>query len=125
MAQKEGVAQVVLATCSGASNTGAVTAAAGDLVVAGVAGSHLICLPALALGRDKPIKRIQEAQAVVVIDGCAVRCASAIVRERTGREPDLSVEVVQDFAVEKKKDRDFDPEFARRVADRVLGGLSG
>lgn len=114
---------IVIATCSGAANTGAIATEAGDRVISKYPGTHLLCLPALALQREKPIRRVQEAKAVVVIDGCATRCAGTLVEQITGRKPDLEVELVQDFGVKKTINRCFSPDRAEAVAESIVSRL--
>lgn len=93
--------RIVVATCIGASNTGVL---AGQVATDLCAGSpemfDMLCLPAYAIAKEASLKKVQNAERILVIEGCPVRCASEILK-RGGRIPDLAVEVSGDYGVKK------------------------
>ena len=93
--------RIVVATCIGASNTGVLAGrVATDLCAESPERFDMLCLPAFAIEKDTSVKKVNSADRVLVVEGCPVRCASAILK-RGGRVPDLAVEVSGDYGVKK------------------------
>ena len=93
--------KIVVATCIGASNTGVLAGrVATDLCLESPDRFDMLCLPAYAIEKEASVKKVQNADRILVVEGCPVRCASAILR-RAGRPADLAVEVSGDYGVKK------------------------
>lgn len=99
--KKENEKEILLVSCSGASNTGTLS----DCVVRELVNENpnrykLLCLPALALGRRNAMESLKDASHIVVLDGCAMKCATQILQEK-GRLPDVSIELAKDCGIKK------------------------
>lgn len=91
--------QVAIFTCAGGSNTGQTANAAGvKLAQAGL--GYLACLAGVGAGAENTLKKLAQAEKVVVIDGCLVACAKGML-EKAGVKVDCHVEVM---ALGVKKD---------------------
>lgn len=103
-------------SCSGASNTGDIADRLGrDLVEENPEEYDMLCLAAYAIKRPLSLKKVNEARSIIVIDGCAAKCASKIL-EGAGVKPDTSIEVSSEFDV--KKDMEF-PKAKMTEVERV------
>lgn len=99
--EKKEEKEILLVSCSGASNTGTLS----DCVVRELVNENpnrykLLCLPALALGRKNAMESLKNASHIVVLDGCAMKCATQILQEK-GRSPDVSIELAKDCGIKK------------------------
>lgn len=93
--------KIVVATCIGASNTGVLAGrVATDLCTEHPDRFDMLCLPAYAIAKEASLKKVQNAERILVVEGCPVRCASEILK-RGGRTPDLAVEVSGDYGIKK------------------------
>jgi uncharacterized metal-binding protein len=93
--------KIVVATCIGASNTGVLAGrVATELCAESPERFDMLCLPALAIEKDTSVKKVHNADRVLVVEGCPVHCASEILK-RGGRVPDLAVEVSGDYGIKK------------------------
>lgn len=93
--------RTVVATCIGASNTGVLAGrVATELCLESPERFDMLCLPAYAIEKDTSVKKVHNAERVLVVEGCPVRCASEILK-RGGRTPDLAIEVSGDYGVKK------------------------
>jgi len=93
--------RIVVATCIGASNTGVLAGrVATELCLESPERFDMLCLPAYAIEKDTSVKKVHNAERVLVVEGCPVRCASEILK-RGGRTPDLAIEVSGDYGVKK------------------------
>lgn len=93
--------RIVVATCIGASNTGVLAGrVATELCLESPERFDMLCLPAYAIGKDASVKKVLNADRILVVEGCPVRCASEILK-RGGRTPDLAIEVSGDYGVKK------------------------
>ena len=94
------MSKVVMATCYGASNTGQLAGAAAT-ELAREEGYGLVCLPAVAIDKATGLDKVTEAELLVGIEGCPVMCCTKIVQDHAGRQPNIRVEMVQDYGVKK------------------------
>jgi uncharacterized metal-binding protein len=93
--------RIVVATCIGASNTGVLAGrVATELCLEAPETFDMLCLPAYAIEKDTSVKKVHNAERVLVVEGCPVRCASEILK-RGGRPADLAIEVSGDYSVKK------------------------
>ena len=111
--------KTVIATCYGASNTGQLAGAVATELAKENEGYSLVCLPAVAIDKDTGLDKVKEADLFVIIEGCPVMCCSKIVEEHSGRQPDVRVEMVQDYAVKKAPILTFDEEDKERIKQDV------
>lgn len=93
--------RIVIVSCSGASNTGTTAdRVARKLCTDDPEGYDLLCLPAFAIRKGPSLKKLQEAEKIVVIEGCPSRCASEILKQG-GFSADLVVEMASDYGIKK------------------------
>jgi uncharacterized metal-binding protein len=93
--------RIVIVSCSGASNTGTTAdRVARKLCIDDPEGYDLLCLPAFAIRKGPSLKKMQEAEKIVVIEGCPSRCASEILRQG-GFSSHLVVEMASDYGIKK------------------------
>ena len=92
---------VVIATCYGASNTGQLAGAAATELARENEDYVLVCLPAVAIDQTSGLSRVKDARLLVVVEGCPVMCCAKILEAHTNRQPDIRVEMVQDYGVKK------------------------
>lgn len=105
--------KVVMATCYGAANTGQLAGAVTTELVNENEDFHLLCLPAVAIDKDTGINKVKNAALFVIIEGCPVMCCTKIIEEHTGRKPDISIEMVEDYKAQKS------PSLTYNEADKV------
>ncbi|WP_334109425.1 putative zinc-binding protein [Thermodesulfitimonas autotrophica] len=112
---------VAIFTCAGGSNTGQTANAAGvKLAQAGL--GYLACLAGVGAGAENTLKKLAQAQKVVVIDGCPVACAKGMLG-KAGVKVDCYVQVT---ALGVKKDPGVlapDPAAVARVCEAVKEGM--
>ncbi|MDI6718246.1 MAG: putative zinc-binding protein [Methanomicrobiales archaeon] len=97
----EGGKRRVLFSCAGASSTGQVSnSAAVQLALEGY--GILACTAGLAVQAPSTLQKVETAEELVAIDGCAVACARKIL-EREGLTADVHL-VVTDLGVKKTGD---------------------
>jgi uncharacterized metal-binding protein len=93
--------KTVIVSCSGASNTGTTAdRVARKLCVDDPDHNDLLCLAAFAIKKAPSIKKLQEADKIVIIEGCPSRCASEILKQG-GFSSTLVVEMVADYGTKK------------------------
>lgn len=92
---------VMIATCYGASNTGQLAGAVATELARENESYALVCLPAVAIDQATGLDKVKSARLLVVVEGCPVMCCTKILEEHTGRQPDIRVEMVQDYGVKK------------------------
>lgn len=115
--------KALIISCSGASNTGTLAdRVAREIVMDRSEGVEMLCLPALALGRKNAMNKVQNAQKILVIDGCQAHCAKQIL-EKAGVDPDACFEISKDFNVKKKMIPETDDETVAEIKSRILQWL--
>ncbi|MBI0583206.1 MAG: putative zinc-binding protein [Methanomassiliicoccus sp.] len=93
--------KTIIVSCSGASNTGTTAdRVARNLCVDNPDRNDLLCLAAFAIRKQPSIKKLQDADKIVVIEGCPSRCASEILKQG-GFASNLVVEMVADYGIKK------------------------
>lgn len=100
--------EVVIAACYGASNTGQLAGVVATELALENEGCTLVCLPAVAIDKATGVDKVAGADLFVVIEGCPVMCCTEIVKQHTGRTPDIRIEMVEDYAVIKSSHPAFD-----------------
>jgi len=63
------------------------------------------------------LKIFRDAKAVIAINGCALKCASNVLR-KNGIEPTYEV-TITDLGVPKEHTLDFDPETVQAIAQKI------
>lgn len=111
---------VVISTCYRASNTGQLAGAVAIELAKENSDFTLVCLPAVAIDKDTGLDKVKEAELFVVIEGCPVMCCTKIVDQHSGRQPDIRVEMVQDYAVKKASSLVYDQSDKDRTKADVL-----
>lgn len=109
----------IIFACAGASNAGQVSnEAAVQLTKEGY--GNIACTASLAVGTPSTRKNVEEADEVIVIDGCPVGCARQII-ERTGITPDQEI-VVTDLGIKKGGSLDLSEEDVETVVSAAWEG---
>jgi len=72
-------------------------------------------LAALTLGHKNSLDKIANAKKIVVIDGCPVKCASQIVSKFTDKKPDLDIQIMEKYGIEKIPEPTFKKEDVGRI----------
>jgi len=107
--------KTAIVSCSGASNTGTTAdRVARKLCIDQPEKNDLLCLAAFAIKKAPSIKKLQEADKIVVIEGCPSRCASEILRQG-GFSSNLVVEMVADYGIKKV----MTPECEEKEMERI------
>ncbi|WP_243359466.1 putative zinc-binding protein [Fundidesulfovibrio terrae] len=117
--------EVMILACSGGSNVGQLTnQAAVELTREGF--GKMFCLAGIGGGLKGFVKSAQGTPRVVVLDGCPVGCAKAILERE--EIPLKSYIVVTDLGIEKNKDRQLavnDEDLAKvKVAGKAAASLN-
>lgn len=109
----------IIFACAGASNAGQVSnEAAVQLTREGY--GNIACTASLAVGTPSIRKKVEEADEVIVIDGCPVGCTRQIT-ERTGITPDQEI-VVTDLGIKKGGSLDLSEEDVETVVSAAWEG---
>ena len=110
----------MILACSGASNVGQLSnQAAVDLTQEGF--GKIFCLAGIGGQLSGFVQSAKDVARLVVIDGCPVGCARAIL-EKNGIENKNYV-VITDLGIEKNKDLTPDPQALDTVKTEVKQGL--
>jgi len=109
---------IIVAACDGASSTGQI----GNEVARILTNTNpqlvrMCCLSAVAAGSQLHLKIFHDAKAVIAINGCALKCASNVLR-KNGIEPTYEV-TITDLGVPKEHTLDFDPETVQAIAQKI------
>ena len=111
--------KTVIVSCSGASNTGTTAdRVARRLCVDNPDHNDFLCLAALAIKKAPSIKKMQEANKIVVIEGCPSCCASEILRQG-GFSSTLVMEMVSDYAMKKNMSPVCEESDIERISEDV------
>lgn len=117
---------ILVVTCSGASNTGTIADCVARKLVSVGDNRSLLCLPALALGREMSLKKVSESDHIITIDGCPTSCAAALVKQKGGRKPDLQIQIAKDFGIKKSMENLIcDEEQVKKVVDAIEEKIQG
>ncbi len=117
--EPEGGTKRIIFACAGASNVGQLSnEAAVRLTKEGY--GNIACTASLAIGTPSIKKKIEEADEVIVIDGCPVGCARQIA-EQAGVTP-TQVIVVTDLSIAKGGSLDLAEEDAETVVSAAWEG---
>jgi len=113
---------IIVAACDGASSTGQI----GNEVARILTNTYpqlvrMCCLSAVAAGSQVHLKIFRDAKAVIAINGCALKCASNVLR-KNGIEPTYEVTITE-LGVPKEHTLDFDPEVVRNIAQKIADGF--
>lgn len=117
--------RIVVATCIGASNTGVLAGrVAMDMCAESPERFDMLCLPAYAIEKEASVKKVHDAERILVVEGCPVRCASEILK-RGGRNPDLAVDVSGDYSVKKTPVLRCEESDASRIKEDIRKKIAG
>ncbi len=110
--------KISIANCAGRSNIGQMSAEIAKRVDKALPYANINCLPAIFPGL-KPAGKFQEADAIVVIDGCKEACVLETIR-LGGFVPALRIAPDEDYGVEKIPGLDYDQETVELLARDVI-----
>jgi uncharacterized metal-binding protein len=119
VAEPEGGKKRIILACTGASDVGQLSnEAAVQLTREGY--GNIACTASLAVGTPSIKKEVEEADEVIVIDGCPVGCARQIV-EQAGVTPDQEI-VITGLGIKKGGSLDFPEEDVEKIVSAVWEG---
>jgi uncharacterized metal-binding protein len=103
------------------SNTGRLTGIAGLKAIEkiGIDKANIFCLGALATKGKLVIDKTKEAEKIIVVDGCPLKCAKKIV-EDSGFKIDHYINLVEDLGFQKGKPLDYTEEDVEKVMNEIL-----
>jgi len=107
------------------SNTGRLTGIAGlrSIEKIGIDKANIFCLAALATKGKLVMDKTKEAEKIIVIDGCPLKCARKIV-EGSGFKINHYVNLVEDLGFEKGKPLDYTEKDVEKVTNEILKFLT-
>ena len=107
---------VRVVACSGACNVGQIAnQAAVNLSNGGIAG--FFCLAAVAAHIEAMVKAAREAELMISIDGCPMRCAARTL-QHLQIDPAIQI-IVTELGIEKTQELAIDRAICSRVVERV------
>ena len=111
----------IILACDGAASVGQVGHEVAVKLTREVDEARMCCLSAVA-ARSKPHVAIaRDARRMIVINGCANRCASKIL-ENMGLEIDYEITIAKE-GVDKLPTLDFDQKDVLRLSDKIMKDL--
>lgn len=116
---EEGAKKRIIFACSGASNVGELSNAASVVLTKEGFGSKA-CTASLAIKTPSVMKKSEEADEIVIIDGCPVGCAKKIA-EAADVEPDQYM-VITDLDIKKIGDMDVNEDDLEKVVSAAWEG---
>ncbi|WAI00199.1 putative zinc-binding protein [Methanogenium organophilum] len=115
----EGIVQRLIFPCAGVANTGQLTnCAAIQLTEEGY--GKAACIALLATGAEGIVRAAKDADEVLILDGCAARCAGKIA-DSLGICAEQSI-VVTELGIEKKGSREYTDDDIETVVSAVWEG---
>jgi len=108
------------------SNTGRLTGIAGLKAIEkiGIEKANIFCLGALATKGKLVIDKTKEAEKIIVVDGCPLKCANKIVKN-SGFKIDHYINLVEDLGFQKGKPLDYTEKDVEKVMNEILKTLGG
>jgi len=114
---KEATNLDIIFACDGAASVGQVgNEVAKDLTNRGV-GARMCCTAAVGAGSEVHVNIGKNAKRVIVINGCANKCASKIMEQR-GIKVDYEF-TISEMGIKKIPTLDFDPEDVKKIAEII------
>jgi len=107
--------KIAIVACSGAANTGQTANEVATNLCAKSDKYTMVCLAALTLGHQNSLNKIANAEKIIVVDGCPVKCASQIVAKYTDKKPDLDIQIMEEYGIEKVPK----PLFNKKDVDKI------
>ncbi|WEU40186.1 MAG: putative zinc-binding protein [Candidatus Odinarchaeum yellowstonii] len=113
--------KIAIIACSGASNTGQITNEVAKKIIKNLKNTVMVCLPGVPLEAKTSMDKINQADIVVAIDGCPIKCANRLLEKYTGRKPDIETNIMTDYNVKKSSDPlSYTDEEAERIAQDLI-----
>ena len=107
----------IIFACDGAASVGQVgNQVARNLTNRGI-GARMCCTAAVGAGSEPHVNIGKNAKHVIVINGCANKCASKIMEQR-GVKVDHEY-TISEMEVKKVPTLDFDEEDVKRIAEKI------
>lgn len=111
----------IIFACDGAASVGQIgNQVAIDLTNRGI-GARMCCTTAVGAGSELHVNIGKNAKRVIVINGCANKCASKIM-EQHGIKIDYEY-TISEMGIKKIPTLDFDKEDVKRVADQIAENI--
>jgi uncharacterized metal-binding protein len=118
MCHKEAEKLDIILVCDGAASVGQIGHEVGVKLTKDMPEqARMCCLSAVAAGSKPHVEIAKRAKRLIVINGCANKCATKIL-ENIGVKPAFDFTIV-DKAVEKVPTLDFDEEDVERIANEI------
>jgi uncharacterized metal-binding protein len=114
---KEATNLDIIFACDGAASVGQVgNEVAKDLTNRGI-GARMCCTAAVGAGSEVHVNIGKNAKRVIVINGCANKCASKIMEQR-GIKVDYEF-TISEMGIKKIPTLDFDPDDVKKIAEII------
>jgi uncharacterized metal-binding protein len=106
------------------SNTGRLTGIAGlkAIETIGLERANIFCLAALATNVKTVMEKTKEAEKIVVVDGCPLKCAKNIV-EAAGFKIDEYINLVEDMGFQKANPYAYSEDDVEKVAKAIIKAI--
>ncbi len=114
---KEAEGLDIILACDGASSVGQVGHEVAVFLTKKREQARMCCITAVGANSKVHIGIAQKARKLIVINGCALKCAGKIVRDK-GIEPDYEMTISEE-GVDKIPTLDFDDEAVEKIALKI------
>ncbi len=74
----------------------------------------------MPLKAKNTMDKISQADKIIVIDGCPIKCASQLLEKYTDRKPDIETNIMADYNVKKNSDP---LSYTQEDVDRIVQDL--
>lgn len=112
----------IILACDGAASVGQVGHEVAVKLTKEQKDARMCCLSAVAAESKPHVKIARDAKRLIVINGCANRCASRIL-ERLQIQPSYEITIAKE-GVDKVPTLDFDEKDVTRIAAKIVSDLS-
>lgn len=109
---------IAIANCSGRSNTGQMSVELAKRLDEALSYARISCLPAIFPGL-KPKEKFDEADAIVVIDGCETNCVLKTI-EKSGYKAAIHISPDTDYGIEKTPGLSYDEKELDKISKDLI-----
>ena len=112
----------IILACDGAASVGQVGHDVAVKLTKEQQGARMCCLSAVAAESKPHVGIAQKARRLIVINGCANKCASVIL-QKLNIEPSYEIVIAKE-GVDKIPTLDFDPQDVGRIARKIAADVA-
>lgn len=111
----------IILACDGASTVGQIGHEVAVRLTKNGNGARMCCITAVGAGSKTHIDIAKNARKLILINGCAMECASKILKN-LGIEPDYEITIAKE-GINKIPSLDFDDEDVERITQKIIKDL--